>query len=229
MGATEEFQALVDIMKRLRQECPWDRKQTPETLRQYILEEAYETVEAIDGKDWQELKNELGDLLLQIIFQSEIAEEKQRFTLQEVINAINEKLIRRHPHVFGERVANSAEEVKENWERIKVKQENRHSILAGVPRNLSGLLRAQRIQDKAAQAGFDWEDLNGVLQKIKEEIQELEKAVQGQNREETEIEIGDLIFSLINLSRHYQISAEDALRRTNNKFISRFQYIEEQL
>jgi len=229
MSANSEFKNLIEIMQRLRKECPWDRQQTPQSLRQYILEEAYETVEAIDGQDWDELKKELGDLLLQIVFQAEIAAETQRFDLGEVIKHINEKLIRRHPHVFGDVKVNNAEDVKENWEQIKVQQENRKSLLEGVPRNLSGLLRAQRLQDKASQVGFDWEEVHGILEKMKEEIVELEDAIEEKNPEEIESEIGDIIFSVVNLARFRKVSAEDALRKTINKFISRFQYIEEKL
>jgi len=229
MSAKEEFQRLIDIMSRLRRECPWDRKQTPQSLRQYILEEAYEAVESIDDENWEELKKELGDLLLQIVFQAEIAVEENRFNLEEVIRHINEKLIRRHPHVFGDVKVNNAEEVKENWEQIKIHKENRSSLLEGVPRNLSGLLRAQRLQDKAAQVGFDWPEVNGVFDKIKEEISELEQAMKEKNQEAIEFELGDFFFSLVNFSRFQNISAEDALRKSINKFTSRFQYIERRL
>lgn len=229
MSAPKEFQKLISIMAQLRKECPWDRKQTPHTLRQYILEEAYETVESIDDENWSELKKELGDLLLQIVFQAEIGQEERRFTLTEVIQNINDKLIRRHPHVFGETKVNSAEEVKENWEQIKINHENRKSVLDGVPRQLSGLLRAQRLQDKAAQVGFDWAEVGGVLNKVKEEILELERALSQKSQEAIEIELGDLIFSMVNLARFQGISAEDALRKTINKFISRFRYIEKKL
>ena len=225
----ERFAELVEIMKRLRRECPWDREQTPESLRQYILEEAYETVEAIDAGNWEELKKELGDLLLQIVFQAEIAEERGRFTLEDVIQHINQKLIQRHPHVFGGVEVKDADHVKENWERIKYHQENRRSVLEGVPRHLSALLRAQRLQDKAAQVGFDWDDPRGVLEKIQEELRELDKAIHAQAREKMEEEIGDMLFSLVNLSRFLKINAEDALRTTINKFIARFHYIEQKL
>ncbi len=229
MNYLDEFRRLVSIMKELRQKCPWDRKQTPQSLRQYILEEAYETVEAIDHQDWEELKKELGDLLLQIVFQAEIAEEAQRFTLEQVIHHINEKLIERHPHVFGEVTVTSADEVKDNWEQIKYQKENRRSLLQGVPKHLCALLRAQRIQDKAAHVGFDWENPQEVLQKVKEELKELEQALDSQTPEEAEGEMGDVLFSLVNLSRFLNINAEDALRKTTNKFIARFQYIEQQL
>ena len=229
MGAKEEFQNLIDLMARLRKECPWDKKQTPQSLRQYILEEAYETIESIDDENWDELKKELGDLLLQIVFQAEIAVEENRFTLEEVIRNINEKLIRRHPHVFGDVKVNNAKEVKENWEQIKIHQENRTSPLEGVPRNLSGLLRAQRLQDKAAQVGFDWPEISGVLEKIKEEVAELEQSLKEKNHEAVEFEMGDLLFSLVNFARFQDISAEDSLRKSINKFVSRFQYIEKRL
>jgi tetrapyrrole methylase family protein/MazG family protein len=229
MGAKEEFQNLIDIMARLRKECPWDKKQTPQSLRQYILEEAYETIESIDDENWDELKKELGDLLLQIVFQAEIAVEEKRFTLEEVIRNINEKLIRRHPHVFGDVKVNNAEEVKENWEQIKIHKENRTSLLEGVPRNLSGLLRAQRLQDKAAQVGFDWPEITGVFDKIKEEIEELEESLKERNREAVEFELGDLLFTLVNFARFQDINAEDALRKSIKKFVSRFQYIEKRL
>lgn len=225
----QEFDRLVQIMKRLRQECPWDRKQTPESLRQYIMEEAYETIEAIDDQNWQELKKELGDLLLQIVFQAEIAEEENRFTLESIIHNINEKLIERHPHVFGEVKVKDADEVKDNWEQIKAEKENRQSILEGLPMIMSALLLAQRVQDKASQVGFDWEDSKGVLKKIREEIEELEKEIKHQRPNEIEIEMGDLIFSLVNMCRFYKINAEDALRQTTSKFMKRFQYIEKKL
>lgn len=229
MSAQEEFQRLVKIMVQLRKECPWDRKQTPESLRQYILEEAYEVVEAIDNSDWSELKGELGDLLLQIVFQAEIGQETGRFTLEEVIQNINKKLIERHPHVFGDVEVKNADEVKENWEQIKFSKENRKSVLQGVPKHLSGLLRAQRLQDKASQVGFDWEEVQGTIDKIKEEIGELEKAIQEMSSEEIENELGDLLFSVVNLARFQKINAEDALRKTINKFISRFYFIEKSL
>lgn len=225
----KEFERLVQIMKQLRKECPWDRIQSPESLRQYIMEEAYETIEAIDDKNWQELKKELGDLLLQIIFQAEIAEEKNRFTLESIINNINEKLIERHPHVFGEVKVKDANDVKDNWEQIKAKKENRKSILEGLPKIMSALLLAQRVQDKASQVGFDWEDSKDVLEKIREETEELEKEIKHQRPDEIEKEMGDLIFSLVNLCRFYKINAEDALRQTTSKFMKRFQYIEKRL
>jgi XTP/dITP diphosphohydrolase len=216
-------------MERLRKECPWDRKQTPYSLRQYILEEAHETVESIDNENWDELKKELGDLMLQIVFQAEIAKEENRFSLQEVIHHINEKLIRRHPHVFGDTQVKDENDVKNNWEQIKVREENRQSVLEGVPRNLSALLRSQRLQEKAANVGFDWSDEKGVWDKIREELKEIEQASGQNDRHNLENEIGDLLFSIVNLARFKQLSAEDALRKTITKFIARFQYIERKL
>jgi len=225
----KEFDQLVKIMKQLRKDCPWDKIQTPESLRQYIIEEAYETVESIDNKDWDELKKELGDLLLQVVFQAEIAEEKNRFTLENVIQHINEKLIERHPHVFGDVSVKNAKEVKDNWEQIKVKKENRQSILDGLPKIMNALLLAQRVQDKASQVGFDWEQTQDVTKKIKEEIDELEESIKHNHPEEIEEEIGDLLFSIVNFCRFLTINAEDALRKTTRKFITRFQYIEKKL
>ena len=222
----KEFERLVNIMTRLRKECPWDRAQTPETLRQYILEEAYETIEAIDAQNWDELRKELGDLLLQIVFQAEIAQENGRFELSQVIENINNKLVERHPHVFGDVKVRNAADVATNWEQIKVKSENRTSILQGVPKQLSALLRAQRLQDKASQVGFDWDNSADVLAKIREEIDEIEAT---ETPEELEDELGDLLFALVNYCRFRKVSAEDALRSTTNKFVTRFQYIESQL
>jgi MazG family protein len=225
----EEFERLVKIMKQLRKDCPWDKIQTPESLRQYIMEEVYETVESIDNKDWDELKKELGDLLLQIVFQAEIAEENDRFNLENIIYHINEKLIERHPHVFGDVTVKDSQEVKENWEQIKVKKENRKSILDGLPKIMSSLLLAQRVQDKASQVGFDWEDTLDVIEKIKEEIVELEESIKLEHPEGIEAEIGDLLFSIVNLCRFLNVNAEDSLRQTTRKFITRFQYIEKKL
>jgi MazG family protein len=229
MAVLDEFDRLISIMHRLRKECPWDKKQTAHSLRQYILEEAYETVESIDNEDWEELKKELGDMLLQIVFQAEIASEKQLFSLEEIIEQINEKLIRRHPHVFGDVSVSNENDVKNNWEQIKINEEKRQSVLDGIPRHLSALLRAQRLQDKASHVGFDWPEVTGVIDKIKEELQELERAISEENPEELENELGDMLFSLVNLARYNQVSAEDCLRATINKFIARFQYIERKL
>jgi MazG family protein len=223
---SNKFLSLVEIMKRLRLECPWDRQQTPESLRKYILEEAYEVVETIDHQDWEELGKELGDLLLQIIFQSVIAQESEYFSIESVIENINNKLIERHPHIFGEKKVNSAREVEVNWEHIKIKNLDKKSLLSGVPKSAPALLSAQRLQEKAARVSFDWDDILDVLNKLNEEIGELQQAIVKKNTKYIEEEIGDTFFSLVNLSRFLNISAEDALRKSNEKFIRRFQYIE---
>ena len=221
-----KFLYLVEIMKRLRLECPWDRQQTPESLRKYILEEAYEVVETIDHQDWEELGKELGDLLLQIIFQSVIAQESDYFSIESVLENLNNKLIERHPHVFGDKKVNSAREVEINWERIKTKNKDKKSLLSGVPKSAPALLSAQRLQEKAGRVSFDWDDILDVLNKLNEEIGELQQAIVKKNTNNIEEEIGDTFFSLVNLCRFLNISAEDALRKSNEKFIRRFQYIE---
>jgi MazG family protein len=225
-----EFEELVAIMKKLRGEngCPWDRAQSHQTLRQYLLEETYEVLEALDDQNQTELKNELGDLLLQIVFHAQIADENQDFNIQDVVRGINEKLIRRHPHVFGDMTLTTPEAVRETWEKIKMK-EGKKSVIDGVPRELSGLLRAFRIQKKAAQVGFDWNDVSQVWQKVKEEEAELKAAIETRDPAQIEEEFGDLIFSLVNLSRFIKVNPEDALRRTIQKFIRRFQAIEAEL
>jgi MazG family protein len=224
--AAEKFADLVDIMYRLRSECPWDREQTPESLRQFLLEETYEVLESIDKKDWDSLAGELGDLLLQIVFHGVMAEEKGRFNLQDVIDSINKKMIERHPHVFSDITTDTAEEVVNNWEHIKIKIEQRDSLLSGVPAESPALLQAQRLQEKAANVGFDWSQKKDVIHKIEEEIDELKQAVEQQDKENIAEEFGDLLFSLVNLSRHMNIVSEDALRMANQKFTARFQKIE---
>jgi tetrapyrrole methylase family protein/MazG family protein len=222
---------LLAIMAELRSAsgCPWDRQQTMESLKPFVIEEAYEVVEAIDGGDAGKVCEELGDLLLQIVFQAQIAEEAGAFSFDDVVAAINDKLRRRHPHVFGEEKADSAEEVLHRWEQIK-KSENgreRRSILQGVPRDLPALLKAHRLQDRAARVGFDWEHLSQVLEKVEEELGEFRKALQEKDGEQIEGEFGDVLFALVNLSRFIKVSPEDALRKTISRFISRFQHIEE--
>jgi MazG family protein len=224
------FEEFVEIVKRLRKECPWDREQTNDSIKANTIEEAYEVVEAIDNKDFQELKKELGDLLLHVVFHTTIAEEENHFKLDEVIISIQEKLIRRHPHVFGDPAnagqvtkVSSSEQVKQNWEAIKIK-EGRKSIVEGVPGNLPALQRAHRLQEKASKVGFDWENKEDVWKKVEEELLEIKNAEQ--NHEELEKEFGDLFFSLVNYSRFIGINPENALRRTNEKFIKRFQYVE---
>jgi nucleoside triphosphate diphosphatase len=231
-----KFKELVDIVRKLRVECPWDREQTNDSIKSATIEEAYEVVESIENKDFEELKKELGDLLLHVIFHSVIAEEDNNFNLEEVISSIKEKLIRRHPHVFGDIVVENSEHVKRNWESIKL-DEGRESILDGVPQIMPALQRAFRLQEKASKVGFDWNNKEDIWKKVVEEIEEMQKEeVKGQNskvknevNEELENEIGDVFFALVNYSRFLKINPENALRRTNKKFIKRFNHIEKKL
>ncbi len=222
-----KFLTLVNIIEKLRLSCPWDRQQTAESLRQYILEEAYEVLETIDQANPHKLKGELGDLLLQIILQSVIAAEQNHFTLDQVIDAITVKMIERHPHVFDDLPVDGVKDIIHNWEQIKLKKEKRTSLLADIPLNLPALLRAQRIQEKAATVNFDWPDVSGVLEKVEEEIRELKQALLKEDHQNMQEEVGDIIFSLVNFSRFLGLVAEDALRLTNEKFIKRFRFIEE--
>ncbi len=229
----EEFYRLVEIVKKLRSECPWDKEQTHESLRRCLLEESYEVLEAIDLNDTEELKKELGDLLLQAIFHSVIAEENKEFTLEDVLAEETKKLISRHPHIFGDVKVESSEEVKRNWEAIK-KKEGRNSVLDGVPKELPALFRAYRIQEKASKVGFDWSNIEPVYEKILEEINELKSVVEKKQKEtdkkqvskELEEEFGDVLFALVNYARFLKINPEDALRKTIEKFIYRFSEIE---
>lgn len=223
------YEEFVDIVRRLRRECPWDRDQTHDSIRQNLIEEAYEVVEAIDNGDMDELKKELGDLLLHVVFHSAIAEESGEFTLDEVVSLITEKLIRRHPHVFGDTVVNDQDEVIRNWERIKL-DEGRESVLDGIPSALPALVRALRLQQKASKVGFDWEKKEDCWKKVEEELQEFKSAAkQNNNDKETTNELGDLLFSIVNYARFLDINPEDALRKTNEKFLKRFQIIEKKL
>ncbi|WP_456439387.1 nucleoside triphosphate pyrophosphohydrolase [Caldithrix abyssi] len=219
---------LLQIMHRLRNECPWDARQTHESLRQFLLEETYEVLETIDQKQWQKMPGELGDLLLQIVFHSEIAAEDKRFDFSDVVDHICKKLIARHPHVFGEKQLQDARQVQDNWEHTKVRDEGRTSLLSGVPAAAPALLQAQRLQEKAATVGFDWPEIEPVFDKVIEELYELKQAVKEGNQQEKENELGDLLFALVNLGRFLNITAEDALRKTNRKFLRRFQHIERQ-
>ena len=222
-----KFESLVQIMTQLRDEqgCPWDKKQTHQSLTKYLLEEAYEVLESIDENNDEALKEELGDLLLQVVFHAQIASEKNTFDIEKVIDAITDKLVRRHPNVFGDVKINTAEEQSINWEKLK-KQEGKESILDGVPKALSALLRAQRLQQKASTTGFDWPVEEPVWQKVLEEIVELKNAQQKESKERVEEEFGDLLFSLVNISRFLDINPEDALRKTSEKFIKRFKGLE---
>jgi XTP/dITP diphosphohydrolase len=221
-----EFDEFINIVKQLRKDCPWDRIQTHLSLRRCLLEETYEVLEAIDDGSMQELKKELGDILLQVVFHSNIAEENDDFTLSEVIKSETNKLIERHPHVFGDVKVKDSDEVKKNWEKLK-KNEGRKSVIDGVPEELPALLKAYRIQEKASKVGFDWKDEKPVFDKIVEEINELRDNVNsGKSEPEIEDEFGDVLFSIVNYSRFLKINPEDALRRTIKKFRERFQKIE---
>ncbi|SHE42785.1 XTP/dITP diphosphohydrolase [Fodinibius roseus] len=228
MKPTKKFNDLVELVNILRKECPWDRKQTHESLKDHLIEEAYETIEAIDKRDFNELKKELGDVLLHVVFHCIMADEKEHFTIGDVIYTLQQKLIRRHPHVFSDVDAADDKQVAENWENIKL-QEGKKSILEGIPRQLPALIRAQRMQEKASNVGFDWPEKAQVWEKLEEELQEFKETLSEQNTKKQQDEFGDLLFSLVNVARNYDISAEDSLRTTNKKFIRRFQYIEEQL
>jgi MazG family protein len=219
------FENLVDVVRKLRVECPWDKEQTHESLRYALIEEAYEVVESIDDKNLEELKKELGDLLLHVIYHSTIAEDNSEFTLPSVIQNAIDKLVRRHPHVFGDVKVSGPEEVKENWEKIKL-SEGRESIVDGVPRELPALLRAFRVQEKASKVGFDWEKKEDVWKKVEEEVNELHAEATRGNHETTEDEFGDLLFAIVNYARFLHVNPEYALRRTVDKFIRRFQFVE---
>ncbi len=222
----EAFGRLLDIMDDLREKCPWDRKQTMESLRHLTIEEVYELGDAILDEDLPEVKKELGDLLLHMVFYAKIGEEKEAFDIADVLHSICEKLIHRHPHIYGDVEANDEETVKANWEKLKLK-EGKKSVLEGVPRSLPALVKATRIQDKARGAGFDWEETAQVWDKLREEVAELEHEVKAAEADKIEAEFGDVLFSLINISRFIKVDPESALERTNKKFIRRFQYLEE--
>jgi len=224
-----QFEELVNIVSRLRAPdgCPWDREQTNHTLLPYFVEEVYEAIESIDDGDWDLVKEELGDILLHIVFQASIAEDEKNFQIIDSLDNINKKLINRHPHVFGDAKAEAALHAKQNWEAEKHKEKGRESRLDGVPNSLPSLIRAQRLQQKASYAGFDWEKIEQVWGKVNEEIIELKEAEISGNNQHIEEEMGDLLFAIVNLSRHLNISSEDALRKTNQKFIRRFKKVEE--
>ncbi len=222
----EKFQELLDIMRRLRKECTWDKEQTHDSIKANTLEEAYEVVEAIDDKQYSELKNELGDLLLHIVFHSVIAEDANSFQVDDVIDSIREKLIRRHPHVFGDVEVNNNDDITRNWETIKLSEKGRTSVLDGIPKRLPELHKAFRLQEKAAKVGFDWEKKEEVWSKVEEEISEMQQAEVREDLDKLEEEMGDLFFSLVNYSRFIGINPTNALRKTNEKFVKRFQYIE---
>ena len=227
---------MVEIMVRLRgpNGCPWDREQNFDTIKAYTLEETYEVLDAIDRRDWDELREELGDFLLQAVFYAQMAEEQKLFGITDALDAINQKLIRRHPHVFGEETADTAGDVKRIWGEVKAaekkqKGKDQHGLLASVPRAMPALVEAQQIASRAAGVGFDWDNAEQVIEKLHEELGELAEARRGQSHEDLENEIGDLLFVLVNLARFVKIDPEQALRRTNSKFRERFAYIERKL
>ncbi|MDP2035870.1 MAG: nucleoside triphosphate pyrophosphohydrolase [Ignavibacteria bacterium] len=224
----EKFQKLYEIMRKLREECPWDMEQTHDSIKAATLEETYELIEAIDQKDYQELKAELGDLLLHIVFHSAIGEDNKTFNTEQVIDSITEKLIRRHPHVFGDVEVKDTKEILKNWEEIKL-TEGRDSVLEGVPKQLPGLARAYRLQEKASKVGFDWEKKEDVWKKVIEEIEEMHEMEAEGNMTKLEEEFGDVFFALTNYARFLGINPENALRLTNEKFIKRFSYVEKKI
>ena len=230
MGSRKEqlkaFEQLLDIMDELREKCPWDQKQTFESLRHLTIEETYELGDAILENDLQEVKKELGDLLLHIVFYSKIGSEKKAFDIADVANEISKKLIHRHPHIYGEVDVKDADQVVKNWETIKLK-EGKKSVLEGVPKSLPALVKAYRVQDKVSGVGFDWDQKEAVFEKVKEELEEFTTEIDSGNSNKMEAEFGDVMFSLVNYARFLKLNPENALERTNKKFIKRFNYIEE--
>ncbi|MFW5657995.1 MAG: nucleoside triphosphate pyrophosphohydrolase [Bacteroidota bacterium] len=221
----KEFGKLLEIMDELREKCPWDKAQTLESIRNLTIEETYELADAIMKRDMDEIKKELGDLMLHIVFYSKIGSETSDFDILDVLKAINQKLIYRHPHVFENVKVNNQEDVKKNWEELKM-SEGKKSVLSGVPASLPALVKANRVQEKVRAVGFDWEQREQVWEKIEEEMNELKEEISNMSKEKTEAEFGDLFFSLVNAARLYDIDPETALERTNLKFIKRFKYLE---
>ena len=219
------FNRLLDVMDDIREKCPWDKKQTIQSLRPLTIEETYELVDAITDHNWSNIKEELGDIILHIVFYAKIASEKNIFNIADVLNSVCEKLIHRHPHIYGEVKAETEEEVKRNWEKLKLK-EGKKSILEGVPKSLPALVQAIRIQEKVKQVGFEWENKDDVWKKVEEESNELKDAIETKDSENIEEEFGDLMFALINYARFIDVNPENALSKTNKKFIKRFNYIE---
>ncbi len=236
MSAGDKFQRLADIMARLRgpNGCPWDREQTFDTIKPYLLEEAYEAVDAIDAGDWPALAEELGDLLLEVVFLAQIARDENHFEIESSLDLINGKLVRRHPHVFGSGTAKTAEDVKQSWDEIKAQERNEKparagGLLASVPRAQPALMEATQIATRAARAGFDWDTTDQVLEKLTEELEELQQARAEPNKSQIEHELGDLLFTLVNVARFLEIDPEQALRGTNARFRERFGYVEQRL
>lgn len=223
------FERLLIIMDELREQCPWDKKQTMESLRHLTIEEVYELGDAVLDNDLDEVKKELGDLLLHIVFYSKIGSETKSFDIADVCNSISDKLIERHPHIYSDVKVENEEDVKRNWEQIKLKEKGKTSVLQGVPVSLPAMVKANRIQDKVSGVGFDWEEPNQVWEKVEEELQEFKAEADAGDRDTMESEFGDVLFSLINYARFLKINPENALERTNKKFIKRFQYLEAKL
>jgi len=228
MQPSRKFEDLIKLVSILRKECPWDRKQTHHSIKDNLIEEAYEAIEALDNNDFNEFKKELGDLLLHVLFHSNIANETDTFDIEDVVYSLMEKLIRRHPHVFGETAVNDEEEVVENWENIKLK-EGKKSTLDGLPSHLPALIRAQRMQEKAANVGFDWPEWALAWEKLEEELEEFKEALAQNDANASSEEFGDVLFSMVNVARYFNLVAEDSLRLTNKKFETRFRYIEVEL
>ncbi len=225
LDSNQSFSRLLGIMDELREKCPWDKKQTIDSLRHLTIEETYELADAITDQDWKGIKEELGDLLLHIVFYAKIGSEQNKFTIDEVIHGVCEKLIHRHPHIYGDVKVENEEEVKQNWEKLKLK-EGKKSILGGVPKSLPAMVKAIRLQEKSQQVGFEWETTDQVMKKVEEEMGELREAMTIGNQKEMEAEMGDVFFSLVNLSRFLKIDAENALTLTNKKFMDRFMKME---
>lgn len=225
MSYHNSLERLIHIMDELREQCPWDKKQTIHTLRTQTIEELYELADAITAEDWKGIKEELGDLLLHIVFYSKIGQEQEQFTLNDVIEGVANKLVFRHPHIYSHVQVKDEEEVKKNWEQLKLK-EGKRSVMSGVPQSLPAVVKATRLQDKAKQVGFEWDQVEDVWAKVQEELGELREAIETGSREEQEAEFGDVLFSLINYARFLDIDAETALEKTNKKFKSRFEQME---
>lgn len=226
MNTAEAFLKLKGIMDELREKCPWDRKQTILSLRTQTIEELYELTDAITDGDWSAMKEELGDLMLHILFYSKIAEEQKQFDIKQVMDQVSEKLIRRHPHIYGDVTVKDEEDVKKNWEKLKLK-EGKTSVLSGVPGSLPAVVKATRLQEKSKQVGFEWDNRDQVWEKVEEEMKELREAVEANNRDRMEDELGDVLFSLVNYARFLDVDAENSLERTNRKFIRRFTEMEQ--
>ena len=225
---TDKFLRLIDILKKLRSPngCDWDKEQTHKTLIPYLIEETYEVIEAIESNNSSELKEELGDLLLHVLFQAELCSEKGEFDIFDSLDFINNKLINRHPHVFNKDLNDNSWKKEGAWEQSKRKEKNRDSILDGVPKSLPGLLRSRRIQERAASVGFDWKEVQPIIDKVQEELEEVKLAINQKDKDEISMELGDLMFAVVNLSRFYNIDPENALKKSTNKFIKRFNKIE---